>query len=269
MTLTVPLSNTPTLVSSQTSQNQSVTSQDVTSTDLAINVQTIAGFTDISYQSIDRGHLIDEVIFSDLMGAYGSELERQAFRGSGASGQHVGILSTTNPATITSVPVATVDNLKLVSKQLADAVQRVGSNRFTSPSYIAMHPRRWGAILSTTDTTNRPLVNLNGDGMNAVGNSDGAYGVVGRLAGIPVIVTAGITAVASGTFLVDDVVVTLASDLILWEEPGHPVRVRFDENGSGTLTARLLCWGYSAFTAAWHTEGTATLSGTGLHTPVF
>jgi HK97 family phage major capsid protein len=184
MTLNVPLSATPTLVSSQTSQNMSVTPQDVTAVDVQIPVVTVAGYTDISYQSIDRGVLVDEVIFSDLLAAYGSELERQAFRGGGTVGEHTGILSTTVPASITSVPVATVDNLKLVSKQLADAVQRVGSTRFDSPTVIVMAPRRWGAILSTTDTTNRPLVNLQGDGMNAVGNFDGAYGVVGRLAGI-------------------------------------------------------------------------------------
>jgi HK97 family phage major capsid protein len=269
MQVTIPLSNTPTLVASQTSQNMAVTSQDVTATDLNVPVVTVAGFTDVSYQALDRGHLVDELIFADLMAAYGSELERQAFRGTGTLGQHTGILSTTVPNSITSVPVATVDNLKLVSKQVADAVQRVGSNRFASPSVIAMAPRRWGAIASTTDTTNRPLVDVNDDGTNTPASSDEAYGAAGRLAGIPVVVTAGITAVASGTFTVDDVVVTLASDIILWEEAGSPVRVRFDQPGSSTLTARLLCWGYSAFTAAWHTEGTAVLSGTGLHTPVF
>jgi HK97 family phage major capsid protein len=269
MQVTIPLSNTPTLVASQTSQNMAVTSQDVTATDLNVPVVTVAGYTDVSYQALDRGHLVDELIFADLMAAYGSELERQAFRGTGTLGQHTGILSTTVPNSITSVPVATVDNLRLVSKQVADAVQRVGSNRFASPTVIAMAPRRWGAIASTTDTTNRPLVDVNDDGMNTPASSDEAYGAAGRLAGIPVVVTAGITAVASGTFTVDDVVVTLASDIILWEEAGSPVRVRFDQPGSGTLTARLLCWGYSAFTAAWHTEGTAVLSGTGLHTPVF
>jgi hypothetical protein len=72
MVLNVPLSNTPTLVSSQTSENSSVTSRDVTTTDLAVNVRTIAGFTDVSDQSLDRGHLVDELIFADLLAAYGS-----------------------------------------------------------------------------------------------------------------------------------------------------------------------------------------------------
>jgi hypothetical protein len=93
-------------------------------------------------------------------------------------------LSTTVPNSITSVPVATVDNLRLVSKQMADAVQRVGSNRFASPTVISMAPRRWGAIASTTDTTNRPLIEVNDDGQNTSATSAAAYGAVGRLAGM-------------------------------------------------------------------------------------
>jgi hypothetical protein len=62
----------------------------------------------------------------------------------------------------------------------------------------------------------------------------------------------------------DAIIVANSTEVILWEQPGSPVFLRFDDVGSGTLTIRLVVFGYSAFTAGRQPTATAKVIGTGL-----
>ena len=104
----------------------------------------------------------------------------------------------------------------------------------------------------------------------AVGQA-AAYGqVVGTLHGLPVVTDANIpTGLGAGTNE-DRIIVARAEDLLLWEEgDGAPSRLRFEETTGGSLTVKLVVYGYSAFTGGRYPSALSVISGTGLVTPTF
>ena len=96
-----------------------------------------------------------------------------------------------------------------------------------------------------------------------VRRSQSTDGVVGNIAGVPVVTDAGIpTNLGAGTDE-DRVVVARRSDLLLWETgTGAPAVARFDSVGSGSLTIKIVAFGYSAFTAGRYPTGVAVCQGT-------
>lgn len=272
MTLNVPRGATGTVIASQTTENLAVAEQDVVNEDIVVAVRTIAGQHDMSRQSIDRGVGTDQEVMSDLAEAYAAELDRQLITGTGANGQHLGILTTTNVSTITVTSTGAVTQIR----QIADAAQRVHSNRFQAPTVIVVHPRRWAYWVQATDSSGRPLVTPSGHGPQnvwAAGDLTAPNGVVGDLYGIPVLVDANVpTTISTSTTqgsTEDRIIVTRATDLRLFEDDPMPRRVRFEETLAGNLTVKIVAWDYSAFTAARYPTASVVLAGTGLTTPVF
>lgn len=271
MTFNVPVGNTGTVVVSQTSENSAVAEQDIDNSDVAVAVRTIAGQQDVSRQALDRGRNIDEMVMMDLAAAYAAELDRQVINGTGANGQHLGILSTTDVATVTVTATDGVTQMR----QIHDAVQQIHSNRFMPASVIVIHPRRWNYWLQSTDSNGRPLLVPESTGpQNAFGVGDltTAQGVVPTaFGGLPVLLDPNIPTTLSNDSqgAEDAVIVTRSSDLILWEDDPLPRRVRFEETLAGQLTVKIVAWDYSAFTAARYPSASVVLSGSGLTTPVF
>ena len=238
----------------QASENSAVSSTDEVWGNIAVPVATIAGQQDVSLrQFLERGTPgLDSLVYQDLIGAYFAAQEAQVLSGSGSSGQMLGILNTSgvNQATaFTAAVTATTFQTKV-----AGQVSAVASNRLQSPTHIAMHPRRWAWLLSQTDSSGRPLVTaeLNGP-TNAVSVGDGAhaYGVTDSyFQGLRVVVSAQLPT-AVGTGPEDQVIVYRASDLLLWQDgDGTPRELRFEQTLGGSLTVKLVAYGYSAFTAA-------------------
>jgi hypothetical protein len=95
------------------------------------------------------------------------------------------------------------------------------------------------------------------------------YGqVVGQVAGLPVITDANVrTDLGGGTE--DAIYVVKADDHILFEETGSPFRLRFDDIGSGSLTVKLVCYGYVAYASGRYPAGISAITGTGLAAPTF
>lgn len=270
VTFNVPRGNTGTVVVSQTSENTATAEQDIDNSDVAVAVRTIAGQQDVSRQSLDRGRNTDEMVMQDLAAAYAAELDRQIINGTGANGQHLGILSTTDVATVTVTATDGVTQMR----QIHDAVQQIHSNRFMPASVIVIHPRRWNYWLQSTDSNGRPLlVPENVGPQNAFGTGDltTAQGVVSGFSGLPVLLDPNIPTTLSNDSggNEDAVIVTRSSDLILWEDDPLPRRVRFDETLAGQLTVKIVAWDYSAFTAARYPSASVVLSGSGLTTPTF
>ena len=128
-----------------------------------------------------------------------------------------------------------------------------------------MHPRRWAYISGGLDSSNRPLAGVSvatSQNIVALGNP-GAYGVAaGEIAGVPVVVDAGIpTNLGAGTNE-DAIIVANRGDLVLMEQAASPLMLRYESVGSGTLTTRLVCFGYSAFTAGRYPGGVCKIQGT-------
>jgi HK97 family phage major capsid protein len=271
MSVEISRITTGSAVAAQSSENSAVQETDIDDTLLTVPVVTVAGMQDVSYQALERGVLVDEIVFADLVAAYQTELDRQTLVGTGASGQHLGATAVSGIASISytdSTP--TVAGLW---PKLADAVNRVQSNRFAGPSTIFMHPRRWSWFLAQLDSDSRPVIPPVAGGPNNAGgvSSTVGYGeAVGILMGLPVVTDANIPTNLGASTNEDLIIVCKVDDHVLWEDPSNaPAQVRLDQPLGNQLTGRLVVWGYSAFTGGRYPSSTATVGGTGLATPSF
>jgi len=243
-----------------------VSETDLVTTDITIPVVTITGQQDVSRQAVERGQLTDALVFQELMEAYAERLDLQCINGSGASGQHRGILNVSGIA----LQTYSVTTITTFMSKLAGAMSDVATNRRRPATLVVMHPRRWHALLAASDTSGRPLVvpnALNPWNALAVGET-GVGGVVGTIGGgIPVLVDANVPTTASTDQ--DRVIVTRISDHALWENNGGVPTVMSFEQSNAPGAIRLAVWGYSAFTAGRYPSATSVIVGTGLVAPSF
>lgn len=268
----------------QATENTAVSSTDEVWADLTIPIRTIAGQQDVSRQSLERGYAVDEFIYTDLAKAYAAALDTQVISGSGASGQMLGILNTAGIGTSTAFGAAAGPanfNLKMAgaNTNVYSAGQGLG------PELIVMHPRRWGWLTGLVDSSNRPIVsantvnNFNALATGTIGGeafSDSPTPVAGiHSSGLPVLLDLNIpTNVGS---LSEDVVLSIdADELHLWEDgDGMPRQLSFEQTTGGSLTTKLVVYGYAAFTAGRYPGATSkvggldTVAGNGLIAPTF
>lgn len=265
--INIPKVASGTTTAIQTTDNGAVSETDITDTSVSAPVKTIAGQQDVAIQLLDQSPInFDEVIFRDLVADYATKLDLQVISGSGSAGQVTGVRATGSIETV-SAGTATITS---VYAKLADAVQRVHTLRYMSPTVIVMHPRRWAWFLAAVDTAGRPLVTPNaGNPQNSVATLGevASQQVVGQIHGLPVVTDPSLpTTLGTGTN--EDVIHVLrASDLLLWESA---IRTRvLPDVGSGTLTTRLQVYGYMAFSAARYPKSVVELGGAGLAAPTF
>lgn len=268
--INIPKVDTGTSTAIQTADNAAVSETDLSDDFVQAPVRTIAGQQDVAVQLLEQSPLnFDEVVFSDLIADYATKLDLQVIDGSGASGQVLGIRTTTGIETV-AADTATV---KSVYAKIADAVQRVHTLRFMAPTVIVMHPRRWAWFLAAFDTTDRPLVVPSGPGQNQIATFGAVASeqVVGQMHGLPVVTDPNLptdgTVTGTPPDNADSILVLRASDLWLFESS---IRTRvLPEVGSGTLTTRLQVYGYVAFTAGRYPKSVVELAGDGLAAPTF
>lgn len=255
----------------QASENSAVQETNMDDTLLTVNVDTIAGQQDVSKQALDRGGQpgfnLEDIIFQDLAAAYYTKLDNLLLNGSGSSGQPLGLTSVSGVNSVTYTDASpTVAEL---TPKLADAIQQVNSNRFAPATAIIMHPRRWGFLTAGVDSSNRPLILPAGNApQNAIGVGDPAkYGIVGQILGIPVITDANVaTNFGTGTNE-DEIYIVRAEDHILFEQ--DVFTAKFEETNAGSLTTKLVVYGYVAFASGRYPTGISVIGGTGLVTPTF
>lgn len=247
----------------QASENAAVQETNIDDTLLTVNVDTIAGQQDVSKQALERGGQpgfnLEDIIFQDLASAYFTKLDNLLINGSGSSGQPKGIsqVSGINAVTYTDAS-PTVGELY---PKLADALQKINSERFAPATAIIMHPRRWGFLTAGVDGSNRPLIVPNANApQNAVGTGEvNKYGSVGQILGVPVITDANIrTDLGAGTE--DAIYVVRAEDHILFEQ--DVFTAKFEETNAGSLTTKLVVYGYVAFASGRYPKGISAISGT-------
>lgn len=263
LTVNVSRVTTGSSVAAQNGDNGAVTEANPDDTLLTVNVRTYAGMVDVSRQALERGTGVEGLLAADLVSAYNSAVNADVINGDGTAGTHLGILQTTGIGDI-DVDDATPTGYETFQK-IVKAIGTVTAARYKQPDVIIMHPRRWAYISGSLDSSNRPLAGVSvatSQNIVALGNP-GAYGVAaGELAGIPVVVDAGIPTNLGAGANEDNVIVACREDLILWESAGQPLMVRYDQVGSGTLTVRMVVFGYSAFTAGRYPGGIAKCQGT-------
>jgi HK97 family phage major capsid protein len=279
MALIIPKATTGVSAAVQSAENTAVSNTDTVMTNITVPVATIAGQQDVSRQSLERGTPgIDGLIYMDLAAAYAVALDQQVLFGTGSAGQMLGIYNTAgvNQASAFTAAATTQTFYTKTAGQL-NAVETL---RFMAPDVIVMHPRRWNWLLTQVDSSNRPLVVPNQNGpFNALGVSEAPIDTpsvvpVGSMFGLPVITDASVqTAVGSGPE--DITYVMRKEDLLLWEDgDGMPRQLRFEQTTGGSLTTKLVAYGYAAFTAARYPTavglvGGNSAAGFGLIAPTF
>src|SRR5581483_10986508 len=89
---------------------------------------------------------------------------------------------------------------------------------------LFMHPRRWGAFLGLLDSSNRPLFGIGEANYAPIGDGEAsAYGLVGRLAGLPVYTDANIPTNLGTNTNTDPIIAIASPAVILWEREDDPV----------------------------------------------
>lgn len=259
--INIPKLLTGTEVDVQENDNDTVANVDLSDTFINAPVRTIAGAQGVAIQLIDQSPIaFDDVVFRDLTAAHAAKTDQQVLGGAGTNGQILGVDKTPGIGTI-GVTNVTIQG---VYSAIADAIQRVHTNRFLPPEVIVMHPRRWGWLLSLLDKDDRPLflptANM-GNNLAGVLSEVASQQVVGNLHGLPVVTDPNIST-AGGE---DSIFVLRSSDLVLWES-GIRARV-LPETQADTLTVLLQIYSYLAFTAARYPASVVQL--TGLTAPTF
>jgi HK97 family phage major capsid protein len=269
MSLTIPRGTTGTTTDVQAAEFTEVAEQDYDETPLTVPVITVAGQQDVSRQALERGQGIDTLLFADLVSSFSVSVDREVLDGTGVGGHAVGISSTGGIQAVTYTDASAT--FAEFYPKLADATQRILSQRFLPPTAILMHPRRWGWLTAATDTAGRPMI-ITGSPQNAPGTGSAlTYGqVVGTIQGLPVITDANIGVLSGVGTNEDTIYVARMQDCLLWEDNGgQPRELRFEEPLGSKLAVKLVVYGYMAFTAARYPKAIASITGTGLIAPTF
>jgi HK97 family phage major capsid protein len=247
----------------QATQNTSVSETNLDETTLSVPVVTIAGQQTISVQGLSRGRGTEQIIVRDLVAAYNTQLDAQLIAGTGQNGQHRGILNTVGIESVTYTD-STPTVAELYPK-LFDVIQKVQSGNYRGVTHFVMHPRRWAFIASGLSSST-PIVQISNNPEGTAGQfgAPSYGGVVGNLAGVPVVLDANI-AVTTSTDQ-DTIYAVSADELHLWEDSA-PLFIRVDQASS--LGVTIAAFGFTAFTAGRYPGAHGKVSGTGLATPTF
>ena len=270
MTLNISRMTTGTTTAVQATENSAVSNTDSDDTLLTINVRTIAGQQDLSRQAIERGTGIDSFVLQDLIRSWHTTLDNQCLNGAGTSGTILGLAASSgNAITYTS----SSPTVQLLYPKLADAIQQVQTNTFQQPTHWVMHPRRLAYLLAAVDGQNRPLVVPTANGpMNSMATGAGAvsYGNSGySLMGLPIVTDANVVTNIGASTNQDQIYCVAAPEMHLWEQPGAPFALNFDQTTAGSLTIKAVVYGYAAFSAGRYPLAASIISGTGLVAPSF
>lgn len=255
-------------IAAPTAENSGWAAQDFVETDLNIVVNLITSQQDMSRASFMRGGGLDDLIFGDMLSAYSTALDVQLISGTGTAPQHRGLLNVAGTNAVTFTTPVTVAGLW---PKLADAIQRVNSNRFMPASVIVMHPTRWGWINAALDSQGRPLFQTSippAVNTMAVGTAAEYGQVVGQILGLPVVTDANIPSNLGAGTNEDRIFVLRAFDALLWEDAGGPMQFTF-EQVVGPEKVRLALGSFSMFTAARYPTAISVIAGAGLIPPTF
>lgn len=265
MTVNISRITTATTVALQTEDNAPTTTA-IDDTLLTENVQTAAGFTDLTRQAIERGTGVEEVTMDDLFRRYASTLDSTLL--------NQATTGLTNIAGSTTYDDTSITVQELWPKFLASAAgSEAAFLGMAFPDFVIMHSRRWYWLQSQL-TTQWPFMSQpqnyptqSGGSANNVGYNQGIRGTLPS--GMRVIVDNNV-ATNLGTGTNQDEIYTIASsECHLWEDPNAPVFIRAEQPLVSQLAVRLVLYGYFAYSFRRYTNGQQKIAGTGLVTPTF
>ena len=215
LSLNVPAWTAASGMSTDLTQNSSLSEGDPTDALITSPIQTVAGKVLAARQLIDQSSpdsKADEILGQDLGAAYGAELDSLVLSGAGGTGQITGLINTSGALTVgagTSV-AGLVDGI-------ATGYQTMVQTRYRKPNVCVMHPRRWlSGFGNAIDLQGRPLMLPSTHPAALVGTPDD--GVVAEWLGMKVILDVNMPT-HSGSGSQDYVILGHSADWLLFEGP--------------------------------------------------
>ena len=264
-----PAITTGTANAAQASQNSALQETNLVTATVTAPVTTIGGIQDVSVQLVEQSPIaFDQVIFADLAASHAQAVGNAVINGTGSSGTLEGFVNADTVNTITYTD-ASPTAAETVAK-IADGIQQVASARFLPADAIVMHPRRWYALASGGDGSQRPLVVPTAQAQNTFGTSGDvvAEGPAGNILGLPVYLDPNIATNTGAGTNQDIIIISRFADAYLFE--GTPKAEVFRETLSAEATVRFRLYNFVAFTAERYVGvNTSIVSGTGLVSPSF
>src|SRR5690554_6351403 len=228
LTLPKQTAGTDAVVTEHASENAEIEDDDAwdSSTD-EVTPKPTAGAQNVSRQMLDMSSpAIDQLIYSDLIGAYNDKVEKKVADAIMALGTPLQAIEGSG------VEVTDPQHFAKVAVRAAVAVRQA---RKRPPNLWVMSVGRYGEFLNLSDTTGRPLVpDGSGGPMNVLGI--GSVNVDGIYRNLPIIATEGVD-------VDDEFAAVRSSDVILFES--NMLRFRY-EQPQGPQTIKLGIWAYTA-----------------------
>lgn len=262
MTVNISQITTASSVDLQAAEFDPVAGVSMDDTLLTENVQTAAGFQDLSRQAIDRGTGIEDVTVDDLFRRYASRIDFTILN-----------QATTGLTNVAQSTASTAATFVGVWPKLAEAMSKAEATYlgFATPDVVVMHPRRWhwlnNMLVSTWPAMAQPGIPAQQSGVNAAEKyGKGFRGYLPN--GLAVIADANVgTTFGGGTE--DEIYVVATDEAHLWEDPGAPTFIRAEQPRAKNMAVTLVLYGYFAYSMRRYTNGMQKIAGTGLAAPTF
>lgn len=189
-------------------------------------VKTYGGYSELSRQAIERSDVAYlETVLRFQAASYAKVTNKAVLDAVVAA----------TPQTGTSFTLASAKGAAFIDA-VVDGITKIDTNgQGANAEFVFVSPDVYAKLASLSDSADRPLFNINGDGANTIGSIN-PRGIAGSLAGLPVVVGAGL---AAKTFYVAS-----STAVMTWENAGAPLRLQ-DENIIN-LTKQFSLYGYMA-----------------------
>lgn len=272
MTVNLGRITTPTAVGLQSTENTSVTTQDIDDTLLTENVQTAAGSIQVSRQAIDRGVLTEEVTTEDLFKRYATTLDSTLINQAATGLAAISTAQTYANATVNTTAIPAF------WKSLIQAQNTIEGNLLAqaAPSHFVMSSRRWNWATAAISSSWPVISGTNVPPQSWAAQLTKEYGPKVRAVlpnGMLITVDANISTICLGTALTggtqDQVYAVAANECHLWEDPNAPVLIRAEQPAAASLGILFVAFGYFAYSFRRYTGASVNINGTGLATPSF
>ena len=234
-------------------------------------VATVAGSMMSSRQEFERAipAYYDFAVFPDLTEDYLTQTDMQGLTGSGVAPNLLGVFEVSGTTKVKLESWSLTDPSALI-KAFAEAIKGTWDNRKRAPDAAIMHPNRWAAVLSLTDSQKQPLVGFKSFVPGSAPTTFVAgeeTEAVGSIMGVPVFLDGNIPTNKGAGTNQDLIVVVRRDDHWYLEEPLVKTRVFDDiaENGKGEV--RLQVQAYSVFFPDRYASGISIIEGAGLVAP--
>jgi hypothetical protein len=210
----------------QSTENSALTDGNIALTTVSTSVGTYGSQTSLSRQAIERSTVnYLDVAFRAMALGYAKKLNTDFI--STITGLTFGLSKTFDASAGTAAAIIGA---------IVDGTSYIYQNAGMLPQFIVVDPTAYKFFLSKVDSAGRPIVVVDGAGVNNIGSGNPAR-LAGQIAGLPLIVDPSLA--ANSAYLAN------AEALTTYLSAGAPTRLSLES--PSTLTNTYAVYGYAAF----------------------